>query len=1496
MADPLSSTFQTQDIPEYLRPFRNALLSSAFSSVYTPEAMKNFLPNATYFNAYTQNQPNQQQNTSGNTGDTGTTGNERNDAASNEESNKNAIFNALNMVSGKMPKLPGLVWDTNTRTYVPEAYKTIKSAKGGELNPKEDPIQKILDEYQGLREKMPVGLMQAAIPAADAKSLTGGVTYPEFKNPFNVTRGPSQTSSYTIGDNISPDITRFNPRPVIAPGVVPPVGTGVTTPPGGGGVGTIGGPQTGGPGPRDPSLDRRVTPSTPPGTPGTPVRPPGTPGTGVGTGGGGGIGNLAQIVSSGLAGTTTANQGAGGYNPLQYATDDQARGLASLLGGTNQSTNTSGPLNVPSQNQLGFGGSDTFNAGLIQQQLRPGQTPSEMTSSLARLRAEVSGSGGDTSSIDRLIQQNNQAYASGARVSPVGQPPATTAPPATSKPPATTTPPATEPPPDRGTTPLPRSGVPGLAPTLPDVIYDRIPEPDVPPPVNPDPDIPEPYIPEPYNPEPESYIPEPEVYNPETYSPETSVPEPDGGGIASLLGSNQSNTPESNTPESYTPDSYTPESYTPEAYTPDSYTPESYTPEVSAPESYAPESYTPEYYAPEASAPESYTPDYGSDQSLASFDIGDDGRVNNYRKGGSVRRFDEGGPVAAVTPPYTPPFSLGGFGAPQTPVAGGFGGPNGAASLFKTANPKVEGEVQNLFNAPPVYGGQRTMLFGQDFGQGNEATGYTSSNLTRNALSGVGGLQSIYDNNGQIRQGTDFSKGVSAINSATDLSGNAAEEGSNLIGASRLPPEQSYLMSLMPGIQGMGFKDAIKVNPIQAPNMINPMGVTAAQDMVTQMTPQQLGTFQMAQPMGVSGQNIDVLGQLGGLSGTTVQGLPQLQQFQMQGPEKVTGQTRDILSTLGGLSSSKVQGVPQVQQFQMQGPERVTGQTRDILSTLGGLSGATVQGVPQVQQFQMQGPERVGSGQTQVDQFGQQQAQQYMSPYMDAVTEMQKRDASRTAGMQKAGRGAAAVRAGAFGGSRQAIQEGMAEEALQRQLGDIDTVGRQRAFENAQSQFDRDRAASLASQQTNVQSALQAALANQQSGLTAGRENLGANLSTQQLGAQTALQAALANQQSAQQAALTGYGTRADILRSQSAQDLQAALANQQAGLATGRENLGAQLSTQQLGNQSALQAALANQQAEQQSALTGYGTRADILRSQSAQDLQASLANQQAGLATGRENLGANLNTQQLGAQQALQAALANQQSAQQAALTGYGTRADVLRSQSAQNLQADLANQQAGLTAGRENLGARLGLQQQGAQQALQAQLANQQAGLTAGQANLQSSLATQQLGVQSGLEAAKATQYGDISMTQMQLDAAKQASAEQEAARQRQFNNRLAAIQQGSASAGALAGMGGQMMSINPAAQQLELQRLAAMQQAGGAVDARTQEAMNLQYQDFINQQNAPYQQMNFLQGIMSGIPTGMQTENVQFARPASGGLSGLLTAGAGLASNYYANQKT
>ena len=86
-------------------------------------------------------------------------------------------------------------------------------------------------------------------------------------------------------------------------------------------------------------------------------------------------------------------------------------------------------------------------------------------------------------------------------------------------------------------------------------------------------------------------------------------------------------------------------------------------------------------------------------------------------------------------------------------------------------------------------------------------------------------------------------------------------------------------------------------------------------------------------------------------------------------------------------------------------------------------------------------------------------AQAYMSPYMQNVVDIQKQQAIRDFQQQQAGRGAEAVQAGAFGGSRQAVQQALAGEALQRQLADIQATGQQRAFEQAQQQFERDRAA-----------------------------------------------------------------------------------------------------------------------------------------------------------------------------------------------------------------------------------------------------------------------------------------------------------------------------------------------------------------------------------------------------------------------------------------------------
>ena len=95
----------------------------------------------------------------------------------------------------------------------------------------------------------------------------------------------------------------------------------------------------------------------------------------------------------------------------------------------------------------------------------------------------------------------------------------------------------------------------------------------------------------------------------------------------------------------------------------------------------------------------------------------------------------------------------------------------------------------------------------------------------------------------------------------------------------------------------------------------------------------------------------------------------------------------------------------------------------------------------------------------QAGQFDSAAAQQYMSPYMQNVVDVQKAQALLDFDRGQAGRDAQAIQSGAFGGSRQAIAQGLANEDLQRRLGEIQATGQQRAFEQAQQQFERDRAA-----------------------------------------------------------------------------------------------------------------------------------------------------------------------------------------------------------------------------------------------------------------------------------------------------------------------------------------------------------------------------------------------------------------------------------------------------
>jgi len=92
-------------------------------------------------------------------------------------------------------------------------------------------------------------------------------------------------------------------------------------------------------------------------------------------------------------------------------------------------------------------------------------------------------------------------------------------------------------------------------------------------------------------------------------------------------------------------------------------------------------------------------------------------------------------------------------------------------------------------------------------------------------------------------------------------------------------------------------------------------------------------------------------------------------------------------------------------------------------------------------------------------QFSTDESNRYMSPYMQNVVDVQKQQAQLDFDRGQAGRDASAVRAGAFGGSRQAVGDYLAQEGLSREMGNIQATGQQQAFEQAQQQFERDRSA-----------------------------------------------------------------------------------------------------------------------------------------------------------------------------------------------------------------------------------------------------------------------------------------------------------------------------------------------------------------------------------------------------------------------------------------------------
>jgi len=159
----------------------------------------------------------------------------------------------------------------------------------------------------------------------------------------------------------------------------------------------------------------------------------------------------------------------------------------------------------------------------------------------------------------------------------------------------------------------------------------------------------------------------------------------------------------------------------------------------------------------------------------------------------------------------------------------------------------------------------------------------------------------------------------------------------------------------------------------------------------------------------------------------------------------------------------------------------------------------------QLQQFQAQGPGQIQGG---LESFtGQGTAEQFMSPYMQQVTDVQKAAAVREAQIAQQQANLGSARQGTYGGARQAIGQAERERGLLDRLSNIQATGSQAAFDQAQRAFEQEQARRL-----------QGGMQTQQLGTQTGLENLRAQLGVQQLGAGQSMEAQRANQQALMEA------------------------------------------------------------------------------------------------------------------------------------------------------------------------------------------------------------------------------------------------------------------------------------------------------------------------------------------------------------------------------------------
>lgn len=261
-------------------------------------------------------------------------------------------------------------------------------------------------------------------------------------------------------------------------------------------------------------------------------------------------------------------------------------------------------------------------------------------------------------------------------------------------------------------------------------------------------------------------------------------------------------------------------------------------------------------------------------------------------------------------------------------------------------------------------------------------------------------------------------------------------------------------------------------------------------------------------------------------------------------------------------------------------------------------------------------------------EFDSSAASQYMNPYTSTALQATLSEMSRQNDMGRLADQGRAAKAGAFGGSRQAIVQAERDRNFGKAVADTSARAFDQAYQQAQQQFNTDIGRGLQAgqfnigtelnrQQQNQQANLQASQANQAAGARAAEFGLGQNLQAQVQNVANEQQRQAQNQSAALQAAQANQSANAAASQFGLNQGMQAQQTNVANELARQQANQAAGLQSLQLDQNSLNQINLANQQARNSMALANEANRQQVFNTNAANFF----ANQQNAFNTQAQN-----------------------------------------------------------------------------------------------------------------------------------------------------------------------------------------------------------------------------------------------------------------------------------